>query len=396
MLSYETFATVWTGENRRNTINTLNERMNELGFNIEFDIFPEEFFDDASYLSPRRSDDLHWSGPLRISGVVSFMANRIDTNTVVLLQEWNTHLLRSLMDDELVQCIVAQGREYAPYYINTNLVKRYNERGMGIEAENNWFIIPTLFHTEHESIPAVLIHDDYINKLGRDVRTMSDYVELLQLIGKSDTGVEPGIYPYSIGLFRFMPFELWLPEYGFRDMGEGRHMLWYIDSQRYVPTVNIPEAVESFDRMIELHETGLLNIESMIQSFNSLGNYPTILINSQDYLHNRVATFTEEGDVRLSAFNAGNYHMNILYNDHRLPVNDKDNVQLRNYAYIIGCCFTDMKTPTISSTNTVGCHFWVRPIQYPRHRSCVCCLRRLNALSIPQCLLTCLRTIYRN
>ncbi len=144
--------------------------------------------------------------------------------------------------------------------------------------------------------PAALIKNDVYSEYGKEIRSASDYIELLKWLKSRDGGSVPGVvhmqgFDRQFGrIFGYTALNLMLPEKGYTSLAcmftqetGASNFLWVNkDTNKVDAFYNIDAAQDAIAEVYGLERDGLLNFVSEGQTVDHT-EYPTILINTAEY-----------------------------------------------------------------------------------------------------------------
>jgi len=183
------------------------------------------------------------------------------------------------------------------------------------------YFIPIGCLKTYPRIPAALVREDVAVKYG-EVRTASEYIELLRYLKERDPGMTPGVSLMTYDL----PFDFLLPDTGFWTF-ENRELLHRIGSNMAYPLYAIPEGRSIFEETVRLWREGLLILSTGYAHVNADGtsvgfpatwamtkqkdweDFPTVLLHAYDFLDP-----PDDGKWVFDQFDASGYRMYTLYN----------------------------------------------------------------------------------
>jgi len=264
----------------------INEILDEMNLNLVF----EPFIRPASSNNPRDS-------------FAKYIRENLSEDAVfITVPGWNIE--NGLKDENILGDFYELCDRYAPRYMEHATEYWLNEPG-------TISFLPTDFRRLPFPVPAVLVREDIAVEYGRDIRTASDYVDLLNWLKQRDPDSIPGIVSVDLNSnMLYMPLDFFLPEMGYGNMGAIQVYAIGLNTKQVSPTYLLPESRAALEEFARLRRDGLLYmINENHKERGAFNEYSTALVYSFD--------FTFAGGLFSSGaydFDAGGYRMYTLYN----------------------------------------------------------------------------------
>jgi hypothetical protein len=235
-----------------------------------------------------------------------YRTSESDREVYVVPSGWN---LNPLAAEELLQNFARTAQGSAPRYTQRLRTTRY----AGSIENESLLVLPTNFVQSLPNLPAVLVREDIATAYGREIRTASEYIALLEWLKERTPAEIPSVIVANWrGEGRFFPYELFMPELGYATMPFLNNMLVLnIETRESVAAFALPQTRAMLQTWADLSRNRLMDFRNATWHRNTDFNpYPTLLIYANDFV-------TEDlnfGVVGFNHFNAGGYRMYILYN----------------------------------------------------------------------------------
>jgi hypothetical protein len=176
--------------------------------------------------------------------------------------------------------------------------------------------MPAMFQNVYPEFPAVLIREDIAAEYGNEVRTASQYIELLRWLKTKNNNPDyiPGAtFPYlpeSSG--KIMAYDFYMPEWGYWTP----RFSWHYFASEIVsndtrPSYSMPEASRAIEEFTGLWRDGLLLMKNIFYRENpELSEFPTILFYFYDFFEPNYYHAEKSGTLK---FDASGYRIYAMY-----------------------------------------------------------------------------------
>ena len=268
----------------------VNKMLHEYGFSISF------VAHDVTSFSSR-------------TAAATFVRDNFKDDAIIL-GGWG--LMTDQWDDLLNEGIIGDfygiGMETVPAFMERPQIERANKTGTMTH-------IPTNFREWDNSLGllAVLVREDVAQEYGKEIRTGSEYVELLRWLKEKNPDKVPGAAYRDHNAYGSTPYSLFLPEMGYWDADGAEWLLYTIGSNEIIPLHEAPESRTAIEEYFQLWNERLLYLRTLNSNdemaFEKFDNFPTVL--AFDAAFDYPPWY---GD-----FDASGYRMYTLYNN-VLPV----------------------------------------------------------------------------
>jgi hypothetical protein len=199
------------------------------------------------------------------------------------------------------------GTRIAPNYTRNIKVFYANEPG-------KLRVMPIQFNKIFPEFPAVLIREGVAAEYGKEVRTASEYIELLQWLKAKEPSSVPGVtVPTVSGVSgHLMAFDFFMPEWGYwTNMGGWAWNVLDIRTNDTYSTYSVPESRKALEDFVNLWRDGFLYMKNNNNTRSrKLNEFPTALLYFYDFLD------TNANFIQMSGFNdfdANGYRIYALY-----------------------------------------------------------------------------------
>ena len=277
-----------SGKVHDKTLQFINRHVMELGFDLEFACF--------------RTGERDYN-----AAYAEYIGQYIGDNAVYITDK---PYADALLADEVLADFADLARQYAPGYAANLAVGRYNDPG-------TLFLLPMSLTNPHPSDLCVLLREDIADEYGREIRTASDYLALLQWLGARDPAVTPGaIYCDTASLN--IPMDLFLPEAGYWCAKDQEPYYVERSSNTVAPVYLMEPCKAAWMEFTRWQRDGLVFMFTVGFGLNMMGatleDYPTILMYTHILADYESKTRREFYSIKThSAFDAGGYRMYVLY-----------------------------------------------------------------------------------
>jgi hypothetical protein len=203
------------------------------------------------------------------------------------------------------------GMRYAPNY-----TRHLHVENMNVPGELR--IMPTMFRQEYPPFVSVLIREDIAAEYGNEVRTASEYIELLEWLKARDPKSVPGAtIPY---MFRDnIILNFYMPEWGYWAVSHNCWSAALIGTNETRTTYNMPELSRAIQEFTKLWRTGYLYMKNADWlGTRRLGDFPTVLLYFYYFMGDRSV---DEYITEFSSFDASGYRIYALYGG-KMPLLD--------------------------------------------------------------------------
>jgi hypothetical protein len=277
--------------NSRRTLTYLNNLLRNQGFDLEFRYFASnEDEQQEQYIR----DHIH--------------------ENVVFIPAWAFDLWEDEDFKSQLGNFYETGMIYAPNYTRNPIHSVFNEK-------NELSMMQTNFKKIFPTFPAVLIRENIAAEYGREIRTASDYIELLEWLKARDPEIVPGMtvpaIPHTSG-FR-MAHDFFLPEWGY---WSDLHWEWYaldIRTNDARATYSLPESNRAFVEFADLQRKDLLYMKVRNRPQDrKLDEFPTALLYFYQFISNSSDFLLMSG---FNEFDASGYRIYAMYGG-KMPVHE--------------------------------------------------------------------------
>ena len=175
------------------------------------------------------------------------------------------------------------------------------------------YFMPTGCVKKPPKIPAVLVREDIAMEYGAEIRTASEYEELLRWLKARDPEAMPGVsFLWEDVLNLFM-----LPDLGYWSFNDG--LLFELRSNEVYPFYAVPEGKEALETIASYRREELLAaIDDWREDYwKSWRECPTVLLDAYKFIE--PIDLNQDVYVGFQYFDASGFRMYTLYND-VLPV----------------------------------------------------------------------------
>jgi len=268
------------------------ELVQKAGFQITFELFKG---DVSKYIAEYES----------------YIRENLDTNTVFIA--WSA-LADQLSQEGLAGDFYDQSTLWAPGY--TRLCADAAESGSG--KMNS---IPFGIDISNMNRIAVLTRKEVYDTYGKEIETADDYKALLEYLKKQKPDETPGaispcFYDRNYISGGYTALSLFLPQYGYYSLDR---LLWSyeIDTDCYgafgsdevYPYYEVPAFKSALLELSEWHKNGLIDFWNYRTPDANLEEYPTLVVNTEDFL----SGFLRSSYPAYDQLDFAQYHLSILY-----------------------------------------------------------------------------------
>jgi hypothetical protein len=198
------------------------------------------------------------------------------------------------------------GMRYAPNYMREQERSSFNDEGeLRVMQTHKKKILPVY--------PAVIIREDIASEYGDEIRTASQYIELLEWLKAKNPDSIPGVAvpmtPYVSG-FK-MPHDFFMPEWGYwNGTGKWEWSVLDIQTNDARAVYSAPEVGRALEEFIDLWRNGLLYMRTY--GFDrEFSEFPTALI----YFYDFIDMFPQRAYLNgFQGLDASLYRIYALYN----------------------------------------------------------------------------------
>jgi len=303
-------------------VKLLNDRLNELGFDLEL-VYEKKFSGDY---------DADFN-PLHLDNYKKFILNNFDGNNLFTMSAWEFFrvLSQELMAEITPYDFYNDAYRLAPSYLSSRFVNKVNDSG-------TLKVLPLGFTDPSVNALSVLIKNELNDLYGKKIKTGTDYEELLKWLKKHDPDTVPGA---AILNSSRVQFQLYFPEMGYWLPRDDVQVACPITENTVVPISSLSETRLAFERLSALFNNGYIETWGMaggvykntVRVEPDLSKYNTFLVNADIFMNLDSSAANYSG---VSGFNFADYTMHVLYNEVYPEVGVINELGFMNYHAVAG------------------------------------------------------------
>ena len=280
-------------------LNTINRRVSELGFNIEFEFY-------------KGSSENPWKSYTYTNVYMDYIRRNLDENSVYIYNRFSIdgNYVPDLYLDDLLGDYYDAAQFYAPDYAANPALERFNAPGTLTE-------MPLGLTAPRSGDLTVLLREEVAGEYGIKIRTASEFIALLLWMKEREPLTVPGVVCFDRASRNF-PLDIFLPEKGYWSPGHELPFCLTVGDNAVVPFYTMDEsraALEDFARLQRDKLWDVIRNDNRVD-YRGLTKYPAILLYTKTLFDNGIDSAWVGGERDAYAdFDLSEYRAYILYND---------------------------------------------------------------------------------
>ena len=268
-----------SGISKENEWGYINSVLRGQGFLLEFELYGGE-------------DDFE-----------TYVRENINEN-IIFMPSSSHDLIEELKNAGLLGNFHETGMAYAPNYTMHPYVASRNEPG-------TLYIMATQFNKITPNFPAVVVREDIAIEYGKEIRTASQYIGLLNLLKEWDPPNIPGMaFAVRPGIFDMMFYDFFMPEYGYWAPMQEFNVVFGIGTNNVYPRYSLLENRIAIEEFTNLWREGLIHVRYWGPQGRQYDEFPTALV----YFNDFISPFIMVSEITgISSFDASGYRIYALY-----------------------------------------------------------------------------------